>query len=114
MSDCPIHYLAYNPDCPAPDKDEAEEIFARTSDTYIVGLSLPEDDFLLRCLFVHNLQYRRDPDAMPNTFIINPDHRVQGNFAFALRSKYVKFIEESFSDSHVAFMVERDSRNQEE
>jgi hypothetical protein len=79
-----------------------EFTFAACRDIFIIGLGLSTDDHFIRSFFLNNF-----PMSDRRTFIINPDKSAANNYAFMLRDKNVKWIQERFSQDHVNLILDR-------
>lgn len=79
-----------------------EFTFAACRDIFIIGLGLSSDDHFIRSFFLNNF-----PMNDRHTFIINPDKLAVTNYAFMLRDKNAKLIQENFSQDHIKFILDR-------
>ena len=86
-----------------------EFAFATTHDVYIIGLSLAQDDFFIRSLFLSNLPYIGSYSGVEGRkiFVINPDKNAEENYQFILSRGHTELWNEKFSDNHVRLMAER-------
>ncbi len=88
-----------------------ENIFNFTKDIYIIGLSLAEDDFFIKNLFLYTLQYLQGfsslHDGEKELFIINPDNKINEIYGFISEYKYTNIIGEKFSLEHIEDMKNR-------
>ncbi len=88
-----------------------ESVFNFTKDIYIVGLSLAQDDFFIKNLFLYTLQYLQGFSSLHNgekeLFIINPDNKINEIYGFISEYKYTNIISEKFSLKHIEDMKNR-------
>lgn len=85
-----------------------ENVFNFTKDIYIIGLSLAEDDFFIKNLFLFTLQYLKDHsslhDGEKELFIINPDDKINEIYSFISNYKNTNIIKNKFTLSHIKDM----------
>ncbi len=88
-----------------------ENIFNFTKDIYIIGLSLAQDDFFIKNLFLYTLQYLSGfaslHDGEKELFIINPDDKINENYSFISEYKHTHIIKEKFKLKHIEDMKHR-------
>lgn len=83
-----------------------EAVFASTNeDVYIIGLSLADDDFLIKSFFLSTLPNIQSYSSNKNRkiAIINPDKDILNNYSF-LSSNNVEFYNKNFDLSHIEIM----------
>jgi len=88
-----------------------ENIFNFTKDIYIIGLSLADDDFFIKNLFLYTLQYLKDHsslhDGKKELFIINPDDKINEIYNFIMHNKNTNIIKGKFTLQHIEDMKSR-------
>lgn len=89
-----------------------EFAFAFTHDIFIIGLSLTQDDFIVRSFFLDNLPYVEGYSGVSGRkiVIVNPDPLVRDNFGFLVGDRHVEFMCEPFAMRHIDIMVPASKR----
>jgi hypothetical protein len=80
-----------------------EFAFTASRDTYVIGLSLAQDDHFVRSLFLYCFRQGKER----HLFVINPAADAAQNYEFVLRRERTKLLQEPFSQEHVNFFRER-------
>ena len=90
----------------APIWYKPENAFAVTHQVYIIGLSLADDDFFIKSIFLDSLPYIDGFSGIPGrkVTIINPDPTIRKNYSFVSEQENVVFIFEEFTLDHVRLM----------
>ncbi len=89
-----------------------EFAFSTTHNVFVIGLSLSDDDFFIKSLFLDSLPDIESFTGIPDrkVRIINPDPNVMKNYSFIVGKEKVEFIHEKFSDAHIK-MIQKDDSN---
>ncbi len=92
--------------------DRPEFAFTLAKNAYIIGLSIAEDDFLVRSLFLYTLPRILETfdSGGCRVTVINPSTEARSNYDFELRGGFLTFWTEEFGIEHVQRIAEDSSR----
>ncbi len=91
--------------------DRPEFAFALAKNAYVIGLSITEDDFLVRSLFLYTLpRILETVDSCGcRVTVINSCTEIRSNYDFELRGGFLTFWNETFRIEHVRRIAEDSS-----